>query len=216
MKSTEKLYDIKDRDEKSLNNIKELESKKADIESKISSLNQIRRMLTSQNFDKMISTTAAGFQDGMFTATVSELKDLYLKRREMALIYKPNSEPMVEINKLIRDAYTNSNGILGSYYSGYLEEIGKIKTKVGEMNSDLNSYPEKERKYLDAEREYNLVEATYNSLLSRQNETQLKIIGNQSDINVIDPAKNICQSAIGPNIKAVKAGIIGGTGYTGS
>jgi uncharacterized protein YfcZ (UPF0381/DUF406 family) len=67
MKTTEKLYDIKDRDEKSLTEIKDLEAKKADIESKISSLNQIKNSLESQNFEKMISTNAAGFEDGLFS-----------------------------------------------------------------------------------------------------------------------------------------------------
>ena len=35
-------------------------------------------------------------------ATVSELKALYLKRLEMSTIYTPDSEPMREINKLIK------------------------------------------------------------------------------------------------------------------
>jgi hypothetical protein len=39
-----------------------------------------------------------------FSASVSELKALYAKRREMATIYKPNSEPMKEINRLINEA----------------------------------------------------------------------------------------------------------------
>lgn len=171
MKTSEKLYDIKDRDEKSLTKIKELEAKKADLESKLVSLNQINQSLNAQNFDKMISTTAAGFQDGLFSASVSELKALYLKRREMALIYTPNSEPMKEIDRLINEAKMNSSGSLRNYYTGYYSEINKINQEVANANSDLASYPEKQRKYLDAERGYNMIEATYNSLLGRQNET---------------------------------------------
>jgi uncharacterized protein involved in exopolysaccharide biosynthesis len=34
-----------------------------------------------------------------------------------------------------------------------------------------------------------MIEATYNSLLGRQNETQMSVATNQSDITVIDPAK---------------------------
>jgi uncharacterized protein involved in exopolysaccharide biosynthesis len=69
--------------------------------------------------------------------------------------------------------------------------------EVAEANSDLSTYPEKERKYLDAERGYNMIEATYNSLLGRQNETQMSVATNQSDITVIDPAKNLGQGPIG-------------------
>jgi len=210
MKTNEKLYDIKDRDEKSLTRIKDLEAKKADLESKVNSLNTIRQSLETQNFDKMISTDAAGFQDGMFSASVSELKALYLKRREMATIYTPNSEPMKEISRLINEAKLSSTGSLRNYYNGFYNEINRINKEVGDANKDLAGYPEKERKYLDAERGYNMIEATYNSLLGRQNETQMRMATNQSDISVIDPAKNVGQGPIGPNVKAAKFGIIGG------
>jgi hypothetical protein len=42
----------------------------------------------------------------VFSATVSELKALYAKKTEFATIYKPNSEPMKEINRLINEART--------------------------------------------------------------------------------------------------------------
>ncbi|PZU21651.1 MAG: gliding motility protein, partial [Chryseobacterium sp.] len=210
LKTSEKLYDIKDRDEKSLNKIKDLEAKKADLLSKVNSLNSIRTTIDNQNFDRMISTGAAGFEDGFFSASVSELKALYLKRREMASIYKPNSEPMIEINRLINEAKFGSANSLRSYYTRYYDEINKIDREVADANSDLVAYPEKERKYLDAERGYNMIEATYNSLLGRQNEAQMKVATNQSDITVIDPAKNLGQSPVGPNKKGTELGIIGG------
>ncbi len=158
----------------------------------------------------MIATNAAGFEDGMFTATIAELKALYAKRQEMATIYKPSSEPMKEINRLINEARMGSSGSLRNYYTKYYDEISKIDRAVADANLDLASYPEKERKYLDAERGYNIIEATYNSLLGRQNETQLNVATNKSDITVIDPAKNLGQGPIAPNIKMAKTAIISG------
>jgi len=79
LKVSEKLYDITNRDEKSLERIKDLEAKKADFLSKMNSLRNIRNSVDSRNFDKMISPSAAGFDDGMFSASVSELKALYAK-----------------------------------------------------------------------------------------------------------------------------------------
>ena len=210
MKVSEGLYDIKDRDEKSLENIKALDTKKADFLTRINSLNAIKNSLASQNLDRMISTNSAGIEDGMFNATVAELKALYIKRREMALIYTPSSEPMREINRLINEARTNSTGSLGNYYNTYVNEISKIDREIARANVDLVSYPEKERKYMDAERGYNMIEATYNVLLTKQNETQIRVATNKSDINVIDPAKNLGQGPIAPNIAKVKYTIIGG------
>lgn len=143
LKTSEKLYNIKDRDEKSLEKIKELEAKKADLISKINSLNNIKNTLQSQNFDKMIGTNAAGFEDGVFSATVSELKALYTKKAEMASIYKSSSEPMREINRLIDEARMGSSNSLRGYYSRYYDEINKIDRDISGANSDLASYPEK-------------------------------------------------------------------------
>ena len=210
MKITEGLYDIKDRDEKSIARIKELDTKKAELITRINSINAIKNALASQNLDRMISTNAAGFEDGMFSATVSELKALYAKKREMALIYTPNSEPMREINRLINEARNNSSGTVSGYYNNYLNEIAKIDGEITRANSDLMTYPQKERKYLDVERGYNMIEATYNSLLSKQNETQIRVATNKSDITVIDPAKNLGQGPIAPNVEQTKYTIIGG------
>ncbi|HEX7869754.1 MAG TPA: gliding motility protein, partial [Chryseobacterium sp.] len=58
LKVSEKLYDITNRDEKSLEKIKNFEAKKADILSKMNSLSSIRNSVESQGFDKMISPSA--------------------------------------------------------------------------------------------------------------------------------------------------------------
>jgi uncharacterized protein involved in exopolysaccharide biosynthesis len=59
---------------------------------------------------------------------------------------------MKEINRLINEARTGSSNSLKNYYTKYYDEINKMDREVAEANSDLSSYPEKERKYLDAER----------------------------------------------------------------
>ncbi|WP_449400346.1 hypothetical protein [Chryseobacterium wanjuense] len=70
----------------------------------------------------------------------------------MATIYTPNSEPMKEIDRLINEAKMGSTGSLRTYYNTYYNEINRINNEVANANSDLDSYPEKQRKYLDAER----------------------------------------------------------------
>ena len=88
------------------------------------------------------------------------------KRRELALIYTPNSEPIREINRLIGEARGNSTGSLKNYYTNYVNELSKIDQQIAGESVDLVTYPEKERRYLDAERGYNMIEATYNTLLT--------------------------------------------------
>ena len=61
----------------------------------------------------------------------------------MASIYKPSSEPMREINRLIDEARMGSSNSLRGYYSRYYDEINKIDRDISGANSDLASYPEK-------------------------------------------------------------------------
>jgi hypothetical protein len=123
LKVNEKLYDIKDRDEKSIQLITDLDAKKAELITKINSLNNIRSTVANANLDKLISMNAAGIDDGIFTASMSELKALYEKRRELATIYTPNSEPMKEINRLISQSKGGSQSALGKYYQIYSNDL---------------------------------------------------------------------------------------------
>jgi hypothetical protein len=59
----------------------------------------------------------------------------------MALIYKPNSEPMKEINRLINEARISSNGALKIIIQ-ILHKLIKL-TKSRRCKSDLATYPEK-------------------------------------------------------------------------
>src|SRR5690606_131086 len=92
----------------------------------------------------------------------------------------------------------------------YANEIAKINRDIAVESTGLVSYPEKERRYLDAERGYNMIEATYNSLLAKQNQTQIRVATNKSDLTVIDPAKNLGQGPIAPDVQRTKYTIIGG------
>ncbi|WP_435523189.1 hypothetical protein [Chryseobacterium indoltheticum] len=98
----------------------------------MNSLNSIRNSVESQGFDRMISPSAAGFDDGLFTASVSELKALYLKKRELSSIYTPNSEPIKEINRLINEAKANSSGSLRNVHTVYTTELNKIDRQIAE------------------------------------------------------------------------------------
>ena len=94
----------------------------------------------------MINLNAAGVDDGSFTASVSELKNLYLKRAEMATVYTPQSEPMREINRLINEAKSTSFGQLRKYYEVYNVQLGTINGKISNLESELSSLPFKQKK----------------------------------------------------------------------
>ena len=197
-------------DSKTLEKLTTLENQKAELTAKIKSLNDIRNSVNTNNIEKIISLNVAGIEDGSFNASVSELKQLYAKRRELAQIYTPNSEPMREINRLINEAKYSSQGGLKKYFQGYYDRLSQLDSQIGKIDQELVSLPEKQRIFLDAQRGYNIIENTYNTLLTEQAKSQMRVATNQSNLTVIDKAKNLGQGPIAPNIAATQTQIIGG------
>lgn len=208
LKVKDGLYDIEDLDRRALEQIKELDAKKAEVLLKMNSLSNIKGTLLSNNIEKIISTKMAGFEDAEFATSVTDLQTLQDKKSEIENIYQPNSEPIKEINRKIKEAQNAGAGSLNRYSNTYLGEIKKIDDQIRELEGKLSNFPEKERKYLDAKRGYEMIESTYTLLQTKQHEIQIRLASQDSDIEVIDPAKNIGQGPISPNISNVKTFII--------
>jgi len=203
------MFSVEGKDQELLKKIYDLEIKRAELLTKMNSLNSIRNSV-SRSLEDLINVNSAGIEDGGFMATISELKALYLKRLEMSTIYTPDSEPMREINKLINEARGKSYGRLNDYSSVYNEQLAKINDDIRRAELDLVHLPDDQRKYIDMEREYKVIETTYNTLLSKQAETQLRLATAKSDLTIIDPAKDLGQGPIGPNVALVKYGLVFG------
>ncbi|MDN5627103.1 MAG: polysaccharide biosynthesis tyrosine autokinase [Weeksellaceae bacterium] len=210
LKINNRLFDMENIDSKTLQKLNDLDAQKAELTTKINSLNSIKNSVYSNNIEKMISLNAAGIEDGSFNASVSELKALYEKRRELAQIYTPNSEPMREINRLLSDARNSSESGLRKYFDGYNNKLADINAQIAAMDKSLVTLPEKQRIFLDAQRGYNIIENTYNTLLTEQAKSQMRVATNQSNLTVIDKAKNLGQAPIAPNVNGTKMQIMGG------
>ena len=207
LKIDKKLFNVEQKDQELLKKIQDLELRKVDLLLKMNSLASLRNSI-NRNIEDMIDAGSAGIQDETFSISVSELRALYEKRIELASIYTPDSEPMREINRLISQARAKSHGRLNSYASNYGQEIARINKNIAEVEAELIHLPENQRKYIDIEREYKIIETTYNTLLTKQAESQIRLATSKSDLTIIDPAKDLGQGPIGPNVTMFKYGII--------
>lgn len=204
------IGDLKDYDFNGvLEKIQNLEKQKAELITKIQALNEINSSM-NKNMDHLISGNIAGIEGSDFSTGISNLKQLYLKKRELASIYTPNSEPIIEINRLINEAKTNSRKNLSVYSNNYTKELNKINSEINKYSTGLDKLPEKERLFADAERQVTFAESTYNTLISKKYDTEMRLITNDSNITVLDEAKNLGQGPIGPNTSALKLLLIGG------
>ncbi|WKV53389.1 gliding motility protein [Riemerella anatipestifer] len=205
----ENIVDVEGGVSSIMEKIKEIEKRKAELLTRISALNSIRNSM-NKNLDEVININAAGIEDGNFMGSVSELKALIQKREEMRTIYTPNSEPMKEINRLIKEARGKSSGVVGNYYSMYLSDIEKLDAELLQYEREIRRFPLKEQKLIDAERGYSINETTYNALLSEQAKAEMRLAVGQSDITVLDWAKNLGQGPVGPNTSMFGVALIGG------
>lgn len=209
IKLKEGIFNLEEGDTRIWGSITDLEKKKVDIQDKIKTLNNIKRTLMSSSLDNLISLRSAGIDDSSFSTTVSELKLLYIKKREMESIYTPQSEAMKEINRQINDIKLGSQANLQSYYDDFYKELNEINQKISQAENSLVNLPEGQRRYFDVKRGYDIIENTYSLLLTKQAESKMRVATNRSDLNIIDPAKNLDQGPVAPNISNIKNIIIG-------
>ena len=157
--------------------------------------------MNSNNLEKLISLNSAGIEDPLFTTSVSELKSLYAKKRELSQIYTPQSEPMREINRVISEARTGSQNGLRKYQSTFYNELNGLNSQISSIEQNFLTYPERQREFVDVFRGYKIIENAYNLLLSKQTEAQMRVATNRSDLVIIDKAKNLGQGPIAPNVE---------------
>ena len=69
IKIDNKLFDMTNLDSKTFEELKQLESKKAELLSKMKNLDQVRNVVSSNNIEKIINISSAGIEDGAFSAS---------------------------------------------------------------------------------------------------------------------------------------------------
>lgn len=201
-------YDLEEGSSKAIDEILDLEKLKVELLDKIEVLNVARASVASVNLNNLINLSSAGIPTQNINSNITDLKALYAKKREMASIYTPDSQPMIEINRQIAELRQNSNDELKSYYSDIYKQIENIDAKIDRAEQALREMPEKQRQYFDIKRGYDIIENNYKLILGKQAETQIRMATIKSDISIIDPAKNLGQGQLGTNAGMVKMVLI--------
>ena len=151
----------------------------------------------STDYSKLPAPSVAGIDDPNIMNNVSRLIELSVRRSEMA--YSVKSEVM----------FNNIDNEISSVKNVLLENIRASKSAIGFESSQVNNkiykaenkirqLPDDKQEYLKIMRSYNLSDNIYQTYLQKRSEASIVKASNLSDIQFIDPAKDIGAGLVGP------------------
>lgn len=151
----------------------------------------------STDYSKLPAPSVAGIEDPNIMINVAKLIELSVRRSEMA--YSVKSEVMFdnidnEISAVKKVLLENINAAKGAIQF----ESSQVKGKISQAESKIYALPEDKQEYLKIMRKYDLSNEIYQTYLQKRSEAQIVKAANLSDIQFIDPAKDIGGGLIGP------------------
>lgn len=193
--------------------IKELDFANDAVNRKINYYNTLSNYLrNSTDYSKLPAPSVAGIEDLNIVNNVSNLISLSVQRSEMA--YSVKSPVMFndidnKISSVKRVLLENINAAKAAIQF----ESSQVKSKIGIAESKISRLPQDKQEFTNIMRKYDLNRSIYETYLQKRSEASIVKAANLSDIQFIDPAKDIGEGLIGPKtginyFMALLAGIL--------
>ena len=176
----------------------QLDLKKDEINRKINYYTLLNTYLNkSSDFSKLPAPSVAGIDDVNILTNVSKLIQLSVRRSEMG--YSAKGEVM--FSQIDNEMASVKNVLLENIISAKAAiqfEASQVNNKIAQTENKITKLPDDNQEYLDIMRKYNLSNSIIDAYLQKRNEAQIVKAANLSDIQFIDPAKDIGGGLIGP------------------
>ncbi len=176
----------------------EFDTKKADVERKISYLNSLRKYLKeSVDFSKLPAPTIAGIEEPNINTNVAKIIALSIQRSELEYSVKGSfsfdriDNEIQSIKKVLLENESTYRNTL-SY------DLNVANQKITKIESEISQLPENKQEWLNLSRKYNISDNIYNTFLQKRSEASIVKEANVSDIQFIDPAKDVGGGLLGP------------------
>jgi len=176
----------------------ELDRTNEEVKRKINYYNTLNNYLrNSTDYSKLPAPSVAGIEDPNIMNNVSKLIELSVRRSEM--VYAVKSKLMLdnidnEISSVKNVLLENIKAAKSSIQFDYTQITGKIS----QAETKIKKLPQDKQEYLKIMRKYDLSNDIYQTYLQKRSEAQIVKAANLSDIQFIDPAKDIGGGLIGP------------------
>ncbi|MEC4050874.1 polysaccharide biosynthesis tyrosine autokinase [Flavobacterium sp. SUN046] len=178
--------------------IKELDMLKDEVDRKINYYNNLSNYLrSSTDYSKLPAPSIAGIEDPNIMSNVKKIIELSIRRSEM--VYTVKSDMMYgnidnEISSVKRVLLENINTAKAAVQF----EANQVQRKIDLAENQISKLPEDKQEYVKIMRKYDLSNGIYETYLQKRSEAEIVKAANLSDIQFIDPAKDIGGGLIGP------------------
>jgi len=176
----------------------DLDLKKEELERKLNYYTSLNNYLRNSNdFSKLPAPTIAGIDDINIIENVSKLIQLSINRSEIGYSTKSSvhfekvDSEMSSVKKVLLENINSAKAAI-------LFDSSLIKNKISQTENKISQLPDDNQEYLSIMRKYNLSNSIIDAYLQKRNEAQIVKAANLSDIQFIDPAKDIGEGLIGP------------------
>ena len=176
----------------------EYDLQKDKIERKLNYYNSLSSYLrNSTDYSKLPAPSVAGIEDPNIVGNVANLIGLSVRRSEMTYSVK-NGDMFNSIDNEITSVKKVLLENINSAKSSIQYETSQVNNKLNEAEGKLRVLPEGEQELAKIIRKYDLSNSIYQTYLQKRNEALIVKAANLSDIQFIDPAKDIGGGLIGP------------------
>ncbi len=178
--------------------LKQLDQANEEVNRKINYYNTLNSYLkNSQNYSKLPAPSVAGIDDPNILTNVASLIELSVEKSKLPystksdLFYDDIDNKISSIKKVLLENIRAAK-------SGMEFESSLIKSKLGNAEMRASQLPEDYQEYTSILRKYDLNRSIYETYLQKRSEASIVKAANLSDIQFIDPAKDIGGGLIGP------------------
>jgi uncharacterized protein involved in exopolysaccharide biosynthesis len=176
----------------------EYDESKDGVERKLAYLDLLKNYLKgSVDFSKLPAPTIAGIDEPNININVSTLISLSIQRSE--LIYSAKGKIFYE--RLDNEIHSLKKVLLeniATYRVSLLYDLNLANKKIAKLEGEISKLPENKQEWFKLSRKYNLSDNIYNTFLQKRSEASIVQAANLSDIQTIDPAKDVGGGLLGP------------------
>ena len=178
--------------------LSEYDVQKDVVNRKLAYYNLLKNYLEKNNdYSKLPAPTVAGIEDPNIIANVSRLIELSKLRSEKAYMVK--NEKMFQDFDVEMDAVKKVllNNIASSK-SALQIDLSVLSRNINTAEGTISQLPEQQQDLIKFTRKFNLKDNIYTTFLEKRAEADIIRASNLSDIEFIDPAKDVGNGLIGP------------------
>lgn len=201
-------------EESMITKVSELDAGQQQVEQQLQYYRNLETYLrTRTDYSENIPVPSlTGIGEGSISQQVSSIIAISEQRKRLAYSAKPGNPVFNDLDRRINSIKTILLENISSSKQILNTQLNDIRNDIANVESLMRKLPAEQQQLLGIQRKYNLSENTYGAFLAKRSEAGIIKSANVSDIQVIDPAKDIGGGAVGPDTKTnyVMAAIAGG------